>query len=106
MILKYEIKKILIIDDEVDITNNIKAILNDENYNSYIANNSIEALDLLNNDKFDLVILDVWLDNSELDGIELLKKVEKKLNSNNNNFKVMVILKWLYKQSRKVLMSL
>ena len=72
-----KLKKILIIDDEVDITNNIKAILNDENYNSSTANNSIEAIDLLNNDKFDLVILDVWLDNSELDGIELLKKIRE-----------------------------
>ena len=39
-----KLKKILIIDDEIDITNNIKAILNDENYNSSTANNSIEAL--------------------------------------------------------------
>ena len=72
-----KLKKILIIDDEVDITNNIKAILNDENYNSSTANNSIEAINLLNNDKFDLVILDVWLDDSELDGIELLKKIRE-----------------------------
>ncbi len=67
-------KKILIIDDEVDIANNIKAILDDENYISSVANNSSQALNKLSNENYDLIILDVWLDNSELDGIGILKK--------------------------------
>ena len=40
-------KKILIIDDEVDIANNIKAILSDENYNTSIAHNSKDAFQQL-----------------------------------------------------------
>ncbi len=66
-------KKILIVDDEKDIRANIKAILSDENYLAYTAENSDEAIKLVNNNDFDLIILDVWLNDSTLDGIELLK---------------------------------
>ena len=66
-------KKILIVDDEIDIRNNIKAILTDENYLANTAENSDEALELINKNDFDLIILDVWLNDSKFDGIELLK---------------------------------
>ena len=69
---------ILIIDDEVDIANNISAILSDENYEAYKASNSDQAFDLMSLNKFDLIILDVWLDNSKLDGLEILKEIRKK----------------------------
>ena len=70
-------KRILIIDDEVDIANNIKAILKDENYDTSIAHNSSDAFRYLSENKYNLIILDVWLDNSELDGFGAisLKKV-------------------------------
>ena len=70
-------KKILIIDDEVDIANNIKAILSDENYNTSIAHNSKDALQQLSDNNYSLIILDVWLTNSDLDGIEILKKLRE-----------------------------
>ena len=70
-------KKILIIDDESDIANNIKAILEDENYESSIAYNSKDALDHILQNNYDLIILDVWLENSELDGIGILKKLRE-----------------------------
>ena len=70
-------KNILIIEDENDIANNIKAILADENYNCVVASNSHEAFDCIANLKFDLIILDVWLDNSELDGIQILKNIRE-----------------------------
>ena len=69
---------ILIIDDEVDIANNISAILTDENYQTYKASDSDQAFDLISTNKFDLIILDVWLDNSKLDGLEILKEIRKK----------------------------
>tara|TARA_B100000686_G_C16718017_1_gene933222 strand:+ start:141 stop:1475 length:1335 start_codon:yes stop_codon:yes gene_type:complete len=69
-------KKILIIDDEKDIRNNIKAILSDENYLTYTGENSDEALKSIEENDFDLIILDVWLNNSTLDGIELLKRIK------------------------------
>ncbi|MBD1142201.1 sigma-54-dependent Fis family transcriptional regulator [Pelagibacterales bacterium SAG-MED32] len=71
-------KKILIIDDEIDICNNIKAILNDEGYVSEIALNSDQAFKHISNNNFDLVILDVWLDDSNFDGLEILKEIRKK----------------------------
>ena len=70
-------RKILIIDDEIDIANNIKAILDDENYISITANNSVDAFKYLSNETFDLIILDVWLDNSSLDGLEILASIRK-----------------------------
>ena len=70
-------KKILIIDDEVDIANNIKAILSDENYNTSIAHNSKDALQQLSDNNYSLIILDVWLTNSDLDGIGILKKLRE-----------------------------
>tara|TARA_A100001011_G_scaffold397646_1_gene499341 strand:+ start:3076 stop:4413 length:1338 start_codon:yes stop_codon:yes gene_type:complete len=73
-----KMKKILIIDDEIDICNNIKAILNDEGYVSEIALNSDQAFKHISNNNFDLVILDVWLDDSNFDGLEILKEIRKK----------------------------
>ena len=70
-------RKILVIDDEIDIANNIRAILEDEKYDVAIANNSSKALNLLSNNNYNLIILDVWLDNSELDGIGILKKLRE-----------------------------
>ena len=66
--------KVLIIDDEKDICFLISEILKDENYNTFIALNSDEAISKFKEIKPDLVILDVWLSNSKLDGIEILKK--------------------------------
>ena len=72
--------KVLIIDDESDICFLISEILNDESFICETANNSTDALDKYNKINPDLIILDVWLGNSELDGIELLLKF-KSLNS-------------------------
>ncbi len=73
--------KVLIIDDEKDICFLISEILKDENYNTSIALNADEAISKFNEIKPDLVILDVWLSNSKLDGIEILKEF-KSINSN------------------------
>ena len=70
-------KRILIIDDEKDIRDSISGILNDEGYNSVTAKNSQEALIKINDNSFDIIILDVWLNDSELDGIQLLKEIKK-----------------------------
>ena len=69
--------KVLIIDDEKDICFLISEILKDENYLTYLALNSNEAIFNFNKYNPDLVILDVWLSNSKLDGIELLKEFKK-----------------------------
>ncbi len=69
--------KILIIDDEKDICFLISEILKDEEYITISALNSEEALNKFTQNKPDLIILDVWLSNSKLDGIELLQKFKK-----------------------------
>ena len=73
--------KVLIIDDEKDICFLISEILKDEKYTTYIAQNSDEAIVNFKKNKPDLVILDVWLSNSKLDGIEILKEF-KNINKN------------------------
>ncbi|MDC1366230.1 sigma-54 dependent transcriptional regulator [Pelagibacterales bacterium] len=70
--------KILIIDDEIDITESISAILTDEGFYCTSASNSEEAITLLSNELFDLIILDVWLNDPDYDGIKLLKLIKKK----------------------------
>ena len=74
--------KVLIIDDERDICFLISEILKDEKYITSSAYNSDEAISKFETIKPDLIILDVWLSNSKLDGIELLK--EFKLMDNKN----------------------
>ena len=66
--------KVLIIDDEKDICFLISEILKDEKYITNSAINSDEALKIFSKNKPDLIILDVWLSKSKLDGIELLKE--------------------------------
>ena len=70
--------KILIIDDEIDITESISAILTDDGFYCCSASNSEEAIAFLSNELFDLIILDVWLNDPDYDGIKLLKLIKKK----------------------------
>ena len=72
-------KNILVIDDEIDICNNIKAILTDEGFNIQVAHNSDDAFNYMNKHSYSLIILDVWLDNSKYDGLEILKQIRKNL---------------------------
>ncbi|MDC0216620.1 sigma-54 dependent transcriptional regulator [Pelagibacteraceae bacterium] len=73
--------KVLIIDDEKDICFLISEILKDEKYTTFTAQNSDEAISNFYKNKPDLIILDVWLSNSKLDGIEILKEF-KNINKN------------------------
>lgn len=64
--------EILVVEDEEDIRSLIAGILSDEGYHIREAGNSEEALQKFKLRKPSLVILDVWLKGSELDGIELM----------------------------------
>ena len=66
-------KKILIIDDEKDICFLISEILKDEDYITINNYTSTEAINNFNKIQPDLVILDVWLETKEIDGLKLLK---------------------------------
>ena len=66
-------KQILIIDDEKDILKSINAILSEEGYKCYEAVNSNDAINLFNSHKIDLILLDVWLEDSKHDGLQILE---------------------------------
>jgi DNA-binding NtrC family response regulator len=68
---------ILIVDDERDICTLIAGILEDEGYSARRAHSSTEALEAIAHRRPSLVILDVWLQGSELDGVEVLKVIRR-----------------------------
>ncbi|MBU6166332.1 MAG: sigma-54 dependent transcriptional regulator [Alphaproteobacteria bacterium] len=63
---------ILIVDDEADIRELVAGVLADEGFETRVAANSQQALAALAERRPSLVILDIWLQGSTLDGIELL----------------------------------
>jgi two-component system nitrogen regulation response regulator NtrX len=67
--------EILVVDDEADIRMLINGVLSDEGYSVREAGNSDEALDAVRARRPSLVVLDIWLHNSTLDGLELLQAV-------------------------------
>ena len=67
---------ILIVDDEADIRAAIAGILSDEGYQTRFAHDSDSALAALAERRPSLVVLDVWLQGSRLDGIELLDEIK------------------------------
>ena len=68
---------ILIVDDEKDIRELIADILQDEGYTTRLAANSDEAMGQINTEPPALLILDIWLKDSNMDGIDILKSVKR-----------------------------
>ncbi len=68
---------ILIVDDERDIRELIGDILRDEGYSVRLAGTSEECVTELGRELPSLMILDIWLKDSKLDGIDILKKVKR-----------------------------
>lgn len=68
--------EILIVDDEPDIRLLIEGLLRDEGYETRVAANSDQALAAFRARRPSLVILDIWLQGSRLDGIDLLKTIK------------------------------
>lgn len=69
--------KILIVDDEKDIRSLIRGILEDENYAVSEAKSSTEAYEVIESSKPDIIILDIWLQGSEHDGLQILENIQK-----------------------------
>ncbi len=68
---------ILIVDDEEDIRDLISGILEDEGFQTRVADSASKALMEVQIRKPALVILDVWLQGSELDGLGVLEEVKR-----------------------------
>ena len=68
---------ILIVDDERDIRELVSDILIDEGYTTRLAANSDDCMNQIAGDTPALLILDIWLNDSQLDGIDILKTVKR-----------------------------
>jgi len=68
---------ILIVDDEADIRELIADILEDEGHGTRTGHDADSAMEHMNTKAPDLMILDIWLKDSRMDGIEILKTVKR-----------------------------
>src|ERR1700740_1944521 len=68
---------ILIVDDEADIRELVAGILQDEGYVTRTARDSDDALNSVATRRPNLIFLDIWLQNSRLDGLQLLDSVKQ-----------------------------
>ena len=68
---------ILIVDDEKDIRELVGEILKEEGFAIRLAGNSDECMAQINADAPSLLILDIWLKDSRMDGIDILKTVRR-----------------------------
>ena len=68
---------ILIVDDEADICELVAGLLQDEGYTTRTARDSDSALNEVKNRRPNLLFLDIWLQGSRLDGLQLLDSVKE-----------------------------
>ena len=71
-------KKVLIVDDNTDISELIALILKKEDIDSKIVNNPLEVPELIKNEHFDLILLDIMM--PEMSGTELCAKIRNDVN--------------------------
>lgn len=67
-------KKILLIEDDAYVRDLYKTVLEKEGYNVAIAKDGEESLDIVEQDEYDLILLDIML--PKLTGIEVLKRLK------------------------------
>ena len=65
--------KILVVDDEIGIRELLSDILSDEGYTVETAENAETARRLITTEPFDLILLDIWM--PDTDGVSLLKEL-------------------------------
>ena len=68
--------EVLVVDDEADIRELVSGVLEDEGFAVRTAADSSSALDAIEHRRPSLVLLDVWLQGSRLDGLQLLQEVK------------------------------
>ena len=70
--------EVLVVDDEADIRDLVSGVLEDEGYAVRTAADSNSALDAVEERRPSMVLLDVWLQGSRLDGIQLLQEIKRR----------------------------
>ncbi|MBN9598891.1 MAG: sigma-54-dependent Fis family transcriptional regulator [Afipia sp.] len=68
---------ILIVDDEADIRDLVAGILDDEGFKTRTARDSDSALAEVSSRRPSLIFLDIWMQGSKLDGLQLLEQIKK-----------------------------
>src|SRR5919107_912527 len=69
---------VLVVDDEADIRDLVSGVLEDEGYAVRTAADSTSALEAVEERRPAMVLLDVWLQGSRLDGIQLLQEIKRR----------------------------
>lgn len=70
--------EVLVVDDEADIRELVSGVLEDEGYSVRTAADSTAALDAIDDRRPSMVLLDVWLQGSRLDGLQLLQEIKRR----------------------------
>src|SRR5678815_1140093 len=70
--------EVLVVDDEADIRDLVAGVLEDEGYSVRTAADSDSALDAIEDRRPSLVLLDVWLQGSRQDGLQVLEQVKRR----------------------------
>ena len=70
--------EVLVVDDEADIRELVSGVLEDEGYAVRTAADSASALDAIEDRRPSLVLLDVWLQGSRMDGLQILQEVKRR----------------------------
>ena len=68
-------REILVVDDEADIRELVCGVLADEGYEARAAADGAQAIREIETRRPNLVVLDIWLEGSELDGLQLLDEI-------------------------------
>jgi two-component system, NtrC family, nitrogen regulation response regulator NtrX len=67
--------EVLVVDDEADIRELVSGVLEDEGYAVRTAADSEATLEAVEERRPSMVLLDVWLQGSKLDGLQLLQEI-------------------------------
>ena len=70
--------EVLVVDDEADIRDLVSGVLEDEGYSVRTAGDSTAALNAIEERRPSMVLLDVWLQGSRLDGLQILQEIKRR----------------------------
>ena len=70
--------EVLVVDDEADIRELVSGVLEDEGYTVRTAGDSTQTLEAFEERRPSMVLLDVWLQGSRLDGLQLLQEIKRR----------------------------
>jgi CheY-like chemotaxis protein len=83
-------KRVLVVDDEADITLSVKMLIENMGYECKLANSGKEALELLKKEKFDLVLLDILM--PQMSGRQVLEKIRADSKLKNQKVAFMTVI--------------